>query len=110
MSEPIRIAWRNGKRVRARHDHRGPWTMTSTCEARAASRAMAPGPRPTDDEMDGIVHELEAAGLLTVRFDAYGMETRTLTHEGAQVARQLAMGDDAAFHAIVDAGGSPARR
>jgi hypothetical protein len=64
---------------------------------------MDPGPRPTDDEMDGIVQELEAAGLLTIGFDADGGETWTLTPEGAQVARQLAMGDEATFNAILDA-------
>ena len=47
--------------------------------------------------------ELEAAGLLTVGFEADGTETWTLTPEGVQVARQPAMGDATAFDAILDA-------
>ena len=62
------------------------------------------GPRPSGLGMDGIVHELEAAGLLTVRFDADGVETWTLTPEGVQVANQLAMGDEATFNAIPGCG------
>ena len=57
-------------------------------------QAMDPGPRPTDPEMDGIVHELEAAGLLIIGVDAEGRETWTLTSEDAQVARQVAMSTD----------------
>jgi hypothetical protein len=57
---------------------------------------MDPGPRPTDEEMTAIVAQLRDAGLLTVGVDADGTETWTLMPHGAQVARQLAMGDDAA--------------
>jgi hypothetical protein len=35
--------------------------------------------------------------------DADGEETWTLTPEGVQVARQLAMGDEATINAILDA-------
>ena len=63
---------------------------------------MDPGLRPTDGEMDGIVHQLEAAGLLTIGFDAAGEETWTLTPEGVQVANQLAMGDEATINAILE--------
>jgi hypothetical protein len=49
---------------------------------------MDPGQRPSDDEMDVIVHGLEAAGLLTIGFDAEGRETWTLTPKGAQVAAE----------------------
>jgi hypothetical protein len=61
------------------------------------------GPAPSHDELDTIVAELEAAGLLTVGFDADGKETWTLTPKGVQVARQLAMGDEATTDAILDA-------
>ena len=64
---------------------------------------MDPGPRPTDGEMDDVVAQLRDAGLLTIGFDADGVETWTLTPEGAQVARQLAMGDEATLNAILDA-------
>jgi hypothetical protein len=60
------------------------------------------GPRPTDPEMDAIVAQLREAGLLTIGFDAEGKETWTLTAEGAQVARQLAMGDEATINAILE--------
>jgi hypothetical protein len=49
------------------------------------------------------VAELEAAGLLTIGTDADGRETWTLTPPGVQVARQLALGDEATFNAILDA-------
>jgi hypothetical protein len=64
---------------------------------------MDPSPRPIDAEMDAHVAEPEAAGLLTIGIDTEGNETRTLTPAGVQVARQLAMGDEAAFNAILDA-------
>jgi hypothetical protein len=53
--------------------------------------------------MDALIAELAAAGLLTIGTDAEGQETWTLTPEGAQGARQLAMGDEATFNAILDA-------
>ena len=54
--------------------------------------------------MDSIVADLAEAGLLSVGTDSEGNETWTLTPEGgAQVARQLAMGDEATFNAILDA-------
>ena len=56
-----------------------------------------------DAETDALIAELEAAGLLTIGTDAEGMETWTLTPQGAQVANQLAMGDEATFNAILDA-------
>jgi hypothetical protein len=54
--------------------------------------------RPSDEEIDGMIAEMVAAGLLTVGFDAEGGETWALTPKGAQVATQMAMGheDDAA--------------
>jgi hypothetical protein len=67
------------------------------------------GSRPSDPEMDAIFAQLEAAGLLTIGLDAEGRETWTLTPEGAQVARRLAMGDEDTINAILDAveGGTP---
>jgi hypothetical protein len=50
--------------------------------------AMDLGPRPSDDEINGIVAQLRAAGLLTIGTDINGAETWTLTLEGTQVARQ----------------------
>jgi hypothetical protein len=44
-----------------------------------------------DPEVDALVSELVAAGLLTLGTDEYGAETWTLTPKGAQVARLLAM-------------------
>jgi hypothetical protein len=41
--------------------------------------------------MDALIAELAAAGLLTIGTDAEGQETWTLTPEGAQVARHMAM-------------------
>jgi hypothetical protein len=59
------------------------------------------GSRPTDEEKSAIVAELEAAGLLATGFDADGGETWTLTHEGIQVAHQMAMsGEDGALELI----------
>jgi len=49
------------------------------------------------------VAELRDVGLLTIGTDAEGRGTWTLTPAGIQVARQLAMGDEAAFNAILDA-------
>jgi hypothetical protein len=56
--------------------------------------------------MDAIVAQLRDAGLLTIGRDAEGQETWTLTAEGVQVARQLAMGDEATINAILDAVGA----
>jgi hypothetical protein len=53
--------------------------------------------------LDAIVAELEAAGQLTIGTDAEGGATWTLTPQGVQVARQLALGDEATFNAILDA-------
>jgi hypothetical protein len=53
--------------------------------------------------MDVIVAQLREAGLLTVGVDAEGHETWTLTPQGLQVARQVAMGDEVTFNAILDA-------
>jgi hypothetical protein len=47
--------------------------------------------RPSDEEIDGIISELEVAGLLTVGTDAQSRETWTLTAIGTQVATQRAM-------------------
>ena len=71
--------------------------------AGVAGAAIGHGPRPTDPEMDEIAHQLEEAGLVTIGVDADGQRTRTLTPESLQVARQLAMGDEATFNAILDA-------
>jgi len=48
--------------------------------------------RPSDEEMDAIVAEPEAAGLLAIGVDAEGRETWALTPMGAQVANQMEMG------------------
>ena len=62
-----------------------------------ASGGHVNGPLPyplsvTDDtDMDAIVAELAAAGLLTIGHDAEGRETWTLTPAGEQVANQIAM-------------------
>jgi hypothetical protein len=61
------------------------------------------GRRPTDDEIDGIVAQLRDDGLLIIGTDALGNETWTLTAEGVQVARQLAMRNEATINAILDA-------
>lgn len=51
-----------------------------------------------DEDVDDIVAELVAAGLVSVGHDADGQETWALTTLGEQVARQMAMSgeDDAA--------------
>jgi hypothetical protein len=54
-------------------------------------------------ETDAIIAELEHSGLVAIGHDAEGRETWTLTPAGAQVARQMAMGDEATFNAILDA-------
>ena len=58
---------------------------------------------PTHDaEMDAIVAELEAAGLVTIGTDDEGNTTYALTREGKAIGRQLAMtqGDDARLDII----------
>ena len=63
--------------------------------------------RPSDEEMDAMISELVAAGLLTVGTDAEGRETWALTPRGAQVATQMAMSSEedafAMFNALLDA-------
>jgi len=63
--------------------------------------------QPSDAEVSAIVADPEAAGLLTVGFDAQGGETWTLTAKGAQVATQMAMSSEdddlAMFTALLDA-------
>jgi hypothetical protein len=44
-----------------------------------------------DADVDAIVAELVAAGLVTVGTNAHGAETWTLTPAGEQVANQMAM-------------------
>jgi hypothetical protein len=56
-----------------------------------------------DAEMDAIVAELEAAGLVTVGTDADGHETWTLTEMGAQLARQMSMSSEDDAAALLDA-------
>jgi hypothetical protein len=50
-----------------------------------------------DPETDALIAEIERAGLVTIGTDAEGHETWTLTPQGAQVGRQMAMSaeDDA---------------
>ena len=63
--------------------------------------------RPSDEEMDAMIAEMVAAGLLTVGIDAQGRETWALTPKGAQVATQMAMSSEddalAMFNALLDA-------
>ena len=63
--------------------------------------------RPSDEEMDALIAEMLADGLLTVGTDAEGRETWALTPKGAQVATQMAMSSEddalAMFDALLDA-------
>jgi hypothetical protein len=63
----------------------------------------------SDADVDEIVAELVAAGLVTLGTDTDGVETWALTAMGEQVARQVAMSseDDAAalLDALLDAPG-----
>ncbi len=52
-------------------------------------------------ETDAIVAELERAGLITVTQREDGEPIYTLTPEGGQVSRQLAMTDDAGQGALM---------
>jgi hypothetical protein len=61
------------------------------------------GERPTDAEVDAIVAEMVAAGLVTVGTDAEGRETWTLTPQGAQVATQMAISSEDDAFALLDA-------
>ena len=85
---------------------RNPATTTGHVdehEDRSAGALRHPCVRVTDEDLDAIAAQLRDAGLVTIGFDADRTETWTLTPEGAQVACQLAMGDEAAFNAILDA-------
>jgi hypothetical protein len=59
--------------------------------------------RPSDDWKDGMINELEEAGLLTVGSDAQGRKTWTLTASGAQVATQMPMSSEDDALALLDA-------
>jgi DNA-binding MarR family transcriptional regulator len=54
-------------------------------------------------DVDEIVAELVAAGLVSVGTDDDGQETWTLTAMGEQVARQMAMSSEADAAALLDA-------
>ena len=66
--------------------------------------------RPSDEEMDAMIAEMVAAGLLTVGTDTQGRETWALTPKGARFATQMATSskDDtfAMFSALLDAAGA----
>jgi hypothetical protein len=58
-----------------------------------------------DAELDAILEQVEAAGLVGQYVDEHGQPAMRLTPEGARVARQLAMlgedGQDALLEALL---------
>lgn len=56
-----------------------------------------------DAELDAILEQVEAAGLVEQYVDEQGKQAMRLTPDGERVARQLAMTDDDGQTALMEA-------